>query len=165
MQEFTYSPLPDGTLQVVGYCGDEAEVVVPETCGGRRITVLGDRIFRGHGEITSVRIPDGVTDLGEFLFDGCLGLRHIALPSSLTDLWGYTFVRCGLEEITLPDSLTGIPPFAFKDCKSLRRVVCGAGMRRIYSWAFGGCDSLEEFICPKEAVVSPEAFLSKEPKP
>ncbi len=162
MQDFSYRPLENGTLQVTGYEGDEAEVYIPDRCGGRLITVLGDRLFRDHAEITSVRIPDAVTDMGEFLFDGCVNLRHIALPPSLVELWGYTFVRCGIEEIVLPDSLTGIPPFAFKDCKNLRKVVCGAGMKKIYSWAFGGCDRLEEFLCPKEAVVSPQAFLSKE---
>lgn len=162
MQEFDYKPNEDGTLAVIGYQGDDAQVVIPERCGSSVITVLGDRLFSGHGEITSVTIPDTVTDMGEFIFDGCVNLRHIALPRGLEALWGYTFVRCGIEEIVLPDRLVTLPPFAFKDCKSLKKVVCGKGLKKIYSWVFAGCDSFEELVKNDIVEVSPHAFDTKE---
>ena len=98
--------------------------------------------------------------MGEFLFDGCINLRQLKLPEQLKTLWGYTFVRCGIEEIVLPDQLRIIPPFAFKDCKNLRRVVCGAGLEKIYAWAFGGCDLLTEdgLIHGPKVEISPQAF-------
>ena len=79
---------------------------------------------------------------------------------SPTSLWGYTFVRCGIEEIVLPDQLRIIPPFAFKDCRNLRKVVCGAGLEKIYAWAFGGCDLLTEdgLIHGPKVEISPQAF-------
>jgi len=130
MQNFIYSQIEDYTYCATRYQGDEAEVVIPDN---RNVTVLFDRLFAGHKEITSVHIPDTVTALGEFLFDGCENLRHIELPSSITSLWGYTFCRSGFEEIVLPDKLTCLPPFAFKDCKNLKRVVCGAGVKKIHA--------------------------------
>ena len=126
MQEFYYRRVEDGTFCLTGYEGDEAEVVIPDD---KVFTILSDKVFRGHDEITSIKIPDSVTDMGEFLFDGCVNLRHLQLPAELRTLWGYTFVRCGIEEIVLPDHLRIIPPFAFKDCKNLRKVVCGADLR------------------------------------
>ena len=125
-----------------------------------------DKLFRGHKEITSVRIPDTVTDMGEFLFDGCENLRHLELPAQLRVLWGYTFARCGIEEAYLPEGLRRLPPFAFKDCKNLRKVVCGAGMEKIHAWAFSGCDQLSEegLICGPGTEVSPQAFDTKELK-
>ena len=114
MQEFYYRRVEDGTFCLTGYDGDEADVVIPDD---KVFTILNDRIFRGHEEITSIRIPDTVTDLGEFVFDGCKNLRQLKLPEQLKTLWGYTFVRCGIEEIVLPDQLRIIPPFAFKDSK------------------------------------------------
>jgi hypothetical protein len=126
------------------------------------ISVIGDKLFSGHAEIELVSIPDTVTDMGEFIFDGCDNLSHIALPSQLECLWGYTFVRCGIEEITLPDRLVTLPPFAFKDCKELRRVVCGKGLKKIYSWVFSGCDRFEELIRNEIVEVSPQAFDTKE---
>ncbi len=158
MQEFMYKLIEDGTYCVVGYQGDEAEVVVP---GNHSITVLGDGLFAGHQEITSVHIPDTVTDMGEFLFDGCVNLHHINLPSQLTCLWGYTFVRCGIQEIVLPDKLKTLPPFAFKDCKQSKKVVCGSGLKEICSWAFGGCDQLTELVHGPDVKISSEAFREK----
>ena len=67
MQDFIYRPLENGTDCIVGYQGDEPDVVIPED---RKVTVLFDNLFAGHKEITSIHIPDTVTDMGEFLFDG-----------------------------------------------------------------------------------------------
>lgn len=145
-----------------GYQGDEAAVVIPDSYGSGKITVIGDKLFSGHKEITSVHIPDTVTNMGEFIFDGCEALKHIVLPSQLECLWGYTFVRCGIEEITLPDKLVTLPPFAFKDCKKLRKVICGKGLQKVYSWVFAGCDNLMEFIHSDSVEVSERAFETKE---
>lgn len=158
MQDFTYRLIEDGTYCVMGYLGDEADVAIPD---GRNITILYDDLFKGHTEITSVHIPDTVTDLGEFVFDGCINLRHIKLPSQLRSLWGHTFVRSGIEEIVLPDKIESIPPFAFKDCRYLKKVVCGAGLKRIHAWAFGGCDRLKEVVHGADVDVSPKAYEAK----
>ena len=174
MQKFIYRPNDNGTYAVVGYQGDEANVRIPDTYGGGIITIVGDKLFSGHAEIESVSIPDTVTDMGEFVFDGCVNLRCIDLPADLECLWGYTFVRCGIEEITLPDVRCGIeeitlpdklvtlPPFAFKDCKNLRKITCGKGLKKIYAWVFSGCDSFEELIKNETVEVSERAFDTKE---
>ena len=140
------------------YEGREEDVVIPDTYQGKPVTILFDKLFAGHEEIRSVRIPDTVTDLGEFLFEGCVNLHHIELPSGLRYLWGYTFCRCGIEEIILPDEVKIIPSYAFKDCANLRKIICGSGLKRIASWAFGGCDRLEEVVRGPEVEVSPDAF-------
>ena len=161
MQDFSYRQIDDGTYCITGYRGDEAQVEIPERFGRAPVTVLYDKLFSGHAEITSVRIPETVTDMGEFIFDGCENLRHIELPRALTALWGYTFCRSSIEEIVLPDGLKILPPFAFKDCKNLRKVVCGAGMKEISAWVFGGCDSLKEVLFGAGVKVSPLAFETK----
>ena len=148
----------EASYSVTRYVGTGEDVVIPETFLGKPVTILFDKLFAGHAQIQSVQIPDTVTDLGEFLFDGCLWLRHLKLPSGLLYLWGYTFCRCGLEEICLPDSLQVVPSYAFKDCKELKRVVCGTGLKKISAWAFGGCGQLTELVYGKEVEVSPLAF-------
>ena len=160
MQVFYYKRVEDGTFCVTGYEGDEAEVVIPED---HIVTMIYDKVFRGHAEIRSIRMPDTVTDLGEFVFDGCRNLRQLTLPAQLKTLWGYTFTRCWIEEILLPDSLRIIPPFAFKECKNLRRVVCGAGLEKIHAWAFAGCEQLTEagLVHGPGVEISPQAFETK----
>ena len=161
MQEFFYKLSDDGTGCVIGYEGDEAEVVIPERYGKEPVTILYDGLFAGHPEITSVKIPDTVTDMGEFLFDGCENLKTIKLPSQLKVLWGQTFARSGFEEIYLPGQLESLPPYAFKDSKNLKKVVCGPGMKRIYAWAFAGCDALDELFFGPGVTMSKQAFESK----
>lgn len=161
MQDFLFGQVEDHTYSIVGYEGDEPEVIIPDNYGGTRVTVISDKVFTGHSEIVSVTIPDTVTDMGEFIFEGCYGLKHIRLSSELRYLWGYTFCRCGIEEIVLPDKLVSLPPFAFKECRDLRRVVCGAGLKKIYAWAFAGCDRLTELVHGDGVEISPDAFKDK----
>ena len=40
-------------------------------------------LFAGCKKLTSVTIPDTVTDMGEFVFEGCYNLKHIKLSSEL----------------------------------------------------------------------------------
>ena len=148
----------ESTYAVMAYQGNEEHVVIPPEYGGKPVTILFDKLFAGHSEIKSIEIPDTVTDLGEFLFDGCMDLHHIALPTNLLYLWGYTFARCGIEEIVLPDSLKRIPPYAFKECRQLKKVVCGSGLKKIDAWAFGGCENLTEVIHGPNVEISPQAF-------
>ena len=162
MQEFTYRHLEDETYAVMSYRGDEEHVVIPDTFLGLPVTILYDKLFRGHTELKSVAIPDTVTDLGGFQFDGCVNLKHVKLPESLRNLWQYAFVRSGIEEIVLPDRVVDISPFAFKDCKSLKKVVCGRGLKNISSWAFEGCENLTELIYGPDVKVSERAFDSPE---
>lgn len=159
MAEFVFQiNYDEQSYTVMGYKGTEQTVVIPDTYAGKPVTILFDKLFVGHEEITSVIIPETVTDLGEFLFDGCKNLRHIQLPSNLQYLWGYTFARCGLEEIVLPDSLKRIPPYCFKECNDLKKVICGSGMKQIDSWAFGGCSQLTELIHGPDVEISLKAF-------
>lgn len=159
MSNFTYQiNYDEETYSVMRYEGNEENVLIPSEYGGKPVTILYDKLFAGHSEIKSVVIPDSVTDLGEFLFDGCMDLHHISLPSGLLYLWGYTFARCGIEEIILPDTLKRIPPYAFKECRQLKRVVCGSGLKKIDAWAFGGCDQLKELVNAESVEISPLTF-------
>lgn len=165
MQDFDFKMIDSGHYAAMRYTGDEAHVIVPETYAGLPVTVLFDRLFLGHPEITSIELPDGITDIGEFMFEGCDNLKSIRLPAQMTSMWPYAFAYSGFEEIRLPDGVTSIAPFAFKGCKNLKRVICGAGMRKIESWAFGGCDRLEEVICGPGVEISPKAYEVKRPWP
>ena len=163
MSEFFYQlNYDEETYAVTHYIGSSEDVVIPGSFLGKPVTILFDKLFAGHNEIRSISIPDTVTDLGEFVFDGCFNLRQIDLPSGLLYLWGYTFCRCGIEEIILPDLVKVIPSYAFKDCKKLRKVICGSGLKKISSWAFGGCGQLTEVIHDPGVEISPKAFERNE---
>lgn len=162
MQDFTFKIIEEnGTYCAVGYEGDEAEVVIPATYSGVPVTILFDDLFKGHTEITSVHIPDTVTEIGGFVFDGCTNLHRVILPSSVENMWQYAFVRSGIEEIILPEKMRYIPPFAFKDCKQLKKVVCNQNLKEICSWAFSGCDQLKEIVHGPDVQISDKIFEAK----
>ena len=168
MQHFEFRLLENDTYAIMHYAEDEPEVTVPDTYARKPVTLLFDDLFSGHSEITSIHLPDTVTDLGEFLFEGCTSLRRVLLPESLTAIWPYAFARSGLEEITLPDRLTSIAPFTFQSCHALTRVVCGAGMETIHAGAFGDCPLLtpEQVIRGAKVNLDPRAFENlRSPKP
>lgn len=158
MQQFLYRILEDGSYCVTEYHGDDADVVIPDTYCNKPVTVLFDRLFKGHDEITSVKIPDTVTDIGSFVFDGCSSLKHIELPPALMNMWDSAFARSSIEEIVLPEKVVSIVPYTFKDCKDLRKVICNPGLRKIHAWAFHGCSNLTDFQCSTNTEVSEDAF-------
>ena len=164
MQEFLYKQLEDETYSIIAYKGDEAAVTVPGMYRGQPVTILYDDIFKGHSEVTSVTLPDCLTDIGGFVFDGCENLHHIDLPASLENMWQYAFARCGIEEIVLPEKVRQIVSFTFKDCRQLKKIVCNDGLQHIRAWAFDGCESLAELMHKPGAgiEISPLAFSSKE---
>ncbi len=158
MQDYLFKLMDDDTYGIISYEGDESEIVIPDTYMAKPVTILYDDLFKGHKEITSVRIPDTVKSICSFVFDGCSELSQIKLPAGLEDILQYAFVRSGIEEIELPDTVKSIVPYTFKDCKKLKKIVCGPSLPKIGAWAFDGCDALSELEVSDDTEISPRVF-------
>lgn len=66
------------------------------------VTTLGDRLFYGASNLTSVTIANSVTDIGEACFRQCTSLKSVVLPDSVKNLTRVAFYKCtALEEIDL----------------------------------------------------------------
>ncbi len=161
MQEFIFKRIENGTFSIIEYHGDEQNVIIPKTHAGNPVSVLYDRIFKGHEEIRTVLVPDTITDIGGFVFDGCSNLKNIVLPDSLLYLWQYAFCRSSVEELVLPSGIRTIAPYTFKECKNLRRIVCNPGLKEIKARAFEGCRPDLEVIAKESVIISPLAWGEK----
>ena len=64
------------------------DVVIPNT-----YTSIGHQDFKD-SEITSLTIPDSVTEIGSGAFYGWSGLTSITIPDSVTSIRGETFSNC-----------------------------------------------------------------------
>ena len=74
-------------------------------------------------EVTSVKIPSGVTSIGNSAFGGCTSLASVTIPDSVTSIGNNAFMQCAsLANITIPDSVTSIRDGAFGGCKSLASI-------------------------------------------
>ena len=143
---FSYRIIEDYTHCITAYQGHDQEVVIPDNLGA---TVLYDDLFKGHTEITSVKIPDSITQIGGFVFDGCFNLKEINLPPNLVDMWQYALTRCGIETISIPGSVRTVIPFTFYQCKALKSVTFHEGTQKICARAFKECTELRDVYLPK----------------
>ena len=74
-------------------------------------------------EVTSVKIPSGVTSIGAIAFNDCSSLASITIPDSVTSIGDSAFHYCSsLTSITIPDSVTSIGDSAFHGCSSLTNI-------------------------------------------
>ncbi len=94
--------------------------------------------------LTSVVIPEGVTDIGEIAFYGCVNLRDVTFPKSLKIIREEAFGETGLVSALLPDGLEKIEEKAFFSCDNLRQIEVPGPGTIIGSDAFGCCDALVE---------------------
>ena len=110
--------------------------------------IINGRIIEGSFaedlSITSVIIPEGVTDIGEIAFYGCANLKEVVFPSSLRFIREEAFGDSAITEAILPAGLELIDEKAFFSCEDLRKAEVPGISTRIGSDAFGCCDRLHE---------------------
>ena len=94
-------------------------------------------------ELTSITIPNSMTEIGYYAFSGCTGLTSITIPNSVTEIGYYAFSGCtGLTSITIPNSVTSIGSQAFYDCTGLTAITIPSSVTSIGYYAFIGCTGL-----------------------
>ena len=62
--------------------------------------------------ITSITIPDSVTEIGEYAFYDCKYAKTINIPKSVKTIGEYAFYKCkSLEQISIPNGITKIEKY------------------------------------------------------
>lgn len=88
-----------------------------------KFAIIGDKIankaFYGEYEMTSYDIPGEVKAIGDFAFSRS-GLTSVIIPEGVTDIGYGAFYHCDdLSEVSIPQSVTNIEPAAFSKTKYL----------------------------------------------
>ena len=123
-------------------CSKLSSVVFPQN-----ITTIGYEAFKGTA-LTSVVVPEGVTEIIDRGFADCTSMVSATLPSSLTTLRQGAFINCSkLESINLPKSIIKIGLAAFRACSSLNSIDLSGMTVTIDAEAFIGT-GLEELTIP-----------------
>jgi|GEM_PF-872324 len=120
-------------------------VTIPDT-----ITEIGFSAFKGCTNMTSVTLPDSLAKMGPRAFENCTALSSIVIPGSLSKLEGYMFSDCtGLTEVTIGEGVEEIEQVAFQDCTSLVTVNLPTSLRSIGNYAFNYCEDIVTMNLPE----------------
>ena len=139
-----------------GECGPELTWEFEEATGKLTISGTGTMLDYPYWEdeglnsrITSVSLPEGLTDIGPFVFADCENLESITLPSGLTSIDTRAFMNCiALREITLPGSLTTLGEQAFFYCRQLESIKLPEGITTLGNDVFAHCNNLQSVTLP-----------------
>ena len=93
--------------------------------------------------ITSIDIPDGMTNIGSQVFNQCRDLVSVTIPNTVTNIGSYAFSNCNsLVSITIPSSVLSLQANTFINCNSLTDVFIPNSVTRVAVTSFSGCSSL-----------------------
>ena len=116
-------------------CSSLTSVNIPNT-----ITNIGASAFYGCSSLTSINIPESVTEIEESAFEGCSSLTSINIPESVTEIGTRAFAFCSsLTSINISESVTEIGMSAFRGCSSLTSINLPNSVKSIDDNAFQGC--------------------------
>lgn len=169
----TYGDLSNPTYQ--------GDVFIPNEVTYRMVTypvkAIDDLAFFYCQDITSVRIPDAVTQIGSQAFSHCVNLSAIQLPEKLQRLGDYSFENCeSITEITIPAATTQIGFAAFTYCRALEKfsvdeanplfaavdgVLMTKTIKNLIQYPAAKTDS--EFSIPETVTTIPDGAFSPQP--
>ena len=139
--------IKEGTKGIAGeafmYCSSLSSVNIPNS-----VTNIGMNAFYGCSSLTSVNIPSSVASIREGTFHGCSSLTSISIPNSVTSIGAEAFSGCSsLTFVDLPNSVTSIETRTFDGCTSLTSFSIPYSVTNIGIQTFERCSSLSSLIC------------------
>ena len=148
----------------IGYSGD---VVIPATVtyDGTTypVTSIEAIALYGSTELTSIVVPNSVTEIGQEAFGNCPGLTSIVVDSgnprfdsrnncnAIIETADNVLIA-GCKNTIIPNSVTKIGNFAFDCCDSLTSIVIPNSVTEIGHYAFYSCDSLTSIDIPNSVI-------------
>ena len=127
--DFEYTLEDDYTCTITKYNGSAANVTIPSTIYGYKVSALSDTAFLSNKNIRSVIIPNGVLRIGALCFDSCTNLQEITIPDSVMYI-----VRSG-------DARSG---GFLQFCDSLKEITLGSGLENFFdTYDLNGSHSFE----------------------
>ena len=113
------------------------------------LTNIGAGAFYGCQALTSINIPNGLLSIGQSAFNSCKALPSIDIPSTVTSIGVSAFANCWvLTSIEIPSGVTAIGANTFNSCKALTSFDIPANVTSIGVAAFMNCQLLESITIP-----------------
>ena len=97
--DYQFAVNSDNTVTITKYTGKGGNVKIPAEIDGKKVTAIGNTFketgaFQDCTTLTSVIIPDGVTEIQDNAFQLCTSLKTVTIPASVTLLRNCAFDAC-----------------------------------------------------------------------
>lgn len=100
-------------------------------------------LYLNDKQVTSLVIPDEVTDIKKFAFYGCSTFTSIEISNSVTSIGEEAFYGCsGLVDIIIPDGVRTIEASAFEGCSNVTTLYISKSIEGIGHYAFDDCNNI-----------------------
>lgn len=148
--KITYTTDANGNVTITKFDeGDETSIQIPETIDGGKVKTIGANAFADCSSLTSITLPQSLTNIENLAFARCTALQNINIPQDVTNIGVSAFLRCkSLTNITIPSGVTSIKTSAFAPCTSIKSIELPDHLVSIGNSAFTGCYSLESVVIP-----------------
>ena len=83
----------NGVNTLIGYLGHETDLTLPVDYKGASYSI-GEKAFNGNKTITSITIPNNVTNIGYGAFYACSALTSVTIGSNVTSIGESAFAYC-----------------------------------------------------------------------
>lgn len=134
----------NGEVTITDYIGTREHVLIPSEIGGFPVTALADKAFY-EKHVTTVVVPDSVTEIGDLCFSGDNYLVSLTLPDGLAELSYGALESCySLMDFELPKGLKTIGAGALQSIFYLTHLTIPAGVTDIEQMNFLMMHGLEE---------------------
>jgi len=117
------------------------EVALPSGC------IIGKSSFECCYSLTTVSLPDTMTQIPDYAFYNCTNLKYINMPKSLTTIGNMAFKRTVLGDVDFPKTLTYIGKGAFED-SDITSATFHTTNITIDEYAFYYCSKMTSLIFP-----------------
>lgn len=116
---------------------------------------LGDYAFISCTRLTTISIPQSVTEIKEMAFSGCCNLTGELRIPAVKQIGTYAFCDCiMLTKIVIGDGVTSIGNCAFYNCNGVTSVDIGKNTATIGMLAFYNCTRLAGTVTIGDSVTS-----------
>lgn len=148
-----YKYIKDGSELEVAENSYSGKVNIPEEVTYKnntlKVTSIADQAFWG-SNVTSVSIPNSVTNIGYEAFRNCYRLTSVTMGNGVSRIKGHAFRACEkLASINISNSLSIIEKCVFAECKSLKSITIPSSVSTLDVGSFQVCSSLSTIIIPK----------------